>query len=144
MYTKYASLYFLLITLTVFSCKEKEPTSAQCDRAVIISDRNYKKAKDDTGFRITDVTISGNCMTVEYSYGGGCKDIKTELVAAENTAQNAMDLPYREVKLSIDDDDNCKALVMTSEEFDISALQNEGNSTLIQLHKWGEDIHYEY
>ncbi len=145
-YTHIKSTLWLtvVITLVCISCRDKEPTSAQCDRAVIISDRNYRKAKDDTGFRITDVTITGNCMTIAYSHGGGCKEIETELVASENSVQNTLNLPYRELKLSIDDKDNCEALVMASEEFDISALQNEGNSTTIRLHKWDEDIVYTY
>lgn len=115
-----------------------------CDRVVIVSDRNYDKAKDESDFSIRGISISGNCMTIAYSYGGGCKDIETELVASENSVQNAMNLPYRELKLSIDDDDNCEALVMAYEEFDISALQNEGNSTIIRLHKWDEEIVYTY
>lgn len=137
-------IYFILLSILLVHCKDKEPTSAQCDRAVIVSDRNYNQAKDDTGFRITDVIISGNCMTIEYSYGGGCKDIKTELVAAEESIQHASNLTFRELKLSIDDKDNCEALITISEEFDISALQGSGNSVIIKLHKWAEDLVYTY
>lgn len=131
-------------TLLIFACKDKEPTSTNCDRSIIVSDRNFDKAKDDKGLRINGVDITGDCMTITYSYGGGCKDIETVLVAAEQGIQNTMELPFREVKLSIDDDDNCEALVTTSEEFDISALQGEGNSIILKLDKWDEDIIYEY
>ena len=140
---KYLALV-LMCSLAISSCSDKEPPSAQCNRAIIVSNTNYDKAKDESDFRIRDVSISGNCMTIEYSYGGGCGDIETELVAAENSVQNTMNLPYRELKLSIDDNDNCEALITTSEDFDISALQNEGNSTIIRLHKWDEEIIYAY
>jgi len=140
---KYLALV-LMCSLAISSCSDKEPPSAQCNRAIIVSNTGYDKAKDESDFRIRDVSISGNCMTIEYSYGGGCGDIETELVAAENSVQNTMNLLYRELKLSIDDNDNCEALITTSEQFDISALQNEGNSTIIRLHKWDEEIIYAY
>lgn len=130
--------------LLISSCKDKEPTSANCDRSVIVSDRNFDKAKDGSDFGINDVSITGDCMTITYRYGGGCKEIETELVASENSIQNTMELPFRELKLSIDDKDNCEALVTTSEEFDISALQGVGNSIILKLHKWDEDIVYAY
>ena len=127
-----------------YSCKDKEPTSAQCDRAVIVSDRNFDRAKDESDFSIQEVTISENCMTVKYSYSGGCGDIHTELVAAENSMQNTLNLPQVNMKLAIDDTDNCEALITTAEEFDISALQANGSPIIIKLHKWEDPIVYTY
>jgi len=83
-------------------------------------------------------------MTISYSYGGGCRSIETELLAAEPSIQNTGDLYKRKLKLSIDDTDNCEALIMKSEEFDISALRGEGPSVLLTLHKWDGDILYTY
>ncbi|MDA8930292.1 hypothetical protein N9J07_02785 [Bacteroidia bacterium] len=136
-------IFFLIITCTS-GCSEKEPTSSHCDRSVIVSDRNYNKANDNSDFSIEEVSITSNCMIITYNYGGGCGNINTSLVAGENTTQNTLNLPQRELKLSIDDNDNCKALIQTSEEFDISALQGEGNLTILKLHKWDTDINYTY
>ena len=136
---------YLFALLSFAACNEKEPTSAQCDRALIVSDTNYKNAKDESDFRIKDVSIAGNCMKITYSYGGGCGKIETELVASENHINNTMELPTRKLKLSIDDKDNCEALITTTEEFDISALQNSnGSNTTIELYKWDSLIQYSY
>ena len=126
------------------SCEDKEPTSAQCDRTLIISDKDFNEAKDESDFGINNVSITGDCMTVTYRYGGGCGEITTKLVAAEESIQHTGNLTFRELKLSIDDKDNCEALITTSEEFDISALQGSGNSVIIKLHKWAEDLVYTY
>ena len=134
----------LMIALTITSCNDEEPTSAQCDRSIVISHDSYKSANDESDFSIKEVTITGDCMSVTYFYGGGCGEISTDLVAGSPSIQHTGDLYKREVKLSIDDKDNCEALIMKSEEFDISALQVEGNSIIIKLHKWDEDILYEY
>lgn len=134
----------LSIGFLLFSCSDKEPTSAQCNRSLIVSDGDYKNAKDESDFRINNVSITQDCMTISYSYGGGCGSIKTELLAAEPSIQNTGGLYKRELKLSIDDKDNCEALIMKSEEFDISALRGEGTGIILSLHKWDEDILYTY
>lgn len=77
-------------------------------------------------------------------YGGGCGSIETELLAAEPSIQNTRNLYKRELKLSIDDMDNCEALIMKSEEFDISALQGDGASVILSLYKWDTLIVYTY
>jgi hypothetical protein len=134
----------LIISLLLFSCSEKEPTSAQCNRSLIVSDKNYQKAKDESDFKINDVSITGDCMTISYSYGGGCGSIETELLAPKPSIQHTGSLYKRELKLSINDMDNCKALIMKSEEFDISALQGDGANVILRLHKWDTDILYTY
>lgn len=40
--------------------------------------------------------------------------------------------------------DNCEALIMKSEEFDISALQGDGASVILSLYKWDTLIVYTY
>ena len=77
-------------------------------------------------------------------YGGGCGSIETELLAAEQSIQDTRNLYKRELKLSIDDMDNCEALIMKSEEFDISALQGDGASVILSLYKWDTLIVYTY
>lgn len=134
---------FLLFTFT--ACKEDPPSTTQdCEKKIVIDDTKYNGAKDESDFSIRNVSITGNCMDVTYNYGGGCGEIRTELIASEQSVQNTMELPSRFLKLSIDDQDPCEAMITVTESFKISALQNEANQVYIKLHKWDSLITYSY
>lgn len=131
-----------LCIFLLYACGEKELPTEKCQRSIIVSSRGFEKAKDDAEPRIRDVSIIGDCMNIEYSHGGGCKDLKTKLLASENTTQNTLEMSRRDLKLCLDGKDNCKALVSGKEEFDITVLRGDGNSTLLRLHGWNSDILY--
>jgi hypothetical protein len=134
----------LLLSITILSCEDKEPSSAQCGRDIFINDQGFHNAKDDSEMEITDATITGNCMIIKYTYSGGCGGLSTQLVAEQLQIKNTKYPAIRELKLSFDDQDKCEALISTSEEFDITSLQGAENPIIITLHKWNKDIEYSY
>jgi hypothetical protein len=138
-------LYFILLTILLANCKDKETPAEEkpeCERTLAVSDIKYQNATDNFNLLLQEVSISGNCMQIFYTYGGGCGEISTELVALEGNTLDPMGMDYRQIKLSIDDRDTCTAQVSKTEEFDISALRGEGDSVRIKLDKWRTDIFY--
>lgn len=140
-------IYLILLIVLMANCKDEEAPEEdkpECERSIVVDDIKYENATDDFNLLLQEVSISGNCMRIFYTYGGGCGEVATELVALEGNTQDPMGMDYREIKLSIDDRDTCTAQVSKTEEFDISALRGSGDSIRIKLDKWRTDVFYTF
>lgn len=106
------------------SCKEDLPVG-DCDHSVKINSRLFKKAKTDR-LTVDSLSIENDCLTVYYNYGGGCDDVDLELIEGGELIEGNIVLLAQ-----FDDDDNCEALIFTSESFNLSPLKHYGSNTII-------------
>lgn len=133
--------------LIAFSCKSKK-IAGNGEGQKLKSDKISMKAtlgeipENSDPITIEKVSIKGNEMTIDVSYSGGCKDHTFELIGSQMVAKSMP--PIRAIKLvHTGNEDNCRALIMRTLVFDISALayqQVEGNEIFLTLN----DERYKY
>jgi len=94
----------------------------------------FKNKKSDE-FDLIDINVLGTCLEARIGYGGGCGGMKIELVGGGDYAESLP--PQLSVRLIMDDDDNCEALVRENVYFDLSALQyDDYEELLLNVEGW--------
>ena len=141
-------LIYLLIVFAVFGCKKSDnvviepPLPPECDDPVIVDTDLYNTAPADE-FQYQSAEIDGNCLKMVVRYGGGCEIVDFQLYDAAAIMES---FPIqRNIRLSLEDNDNCKALVTQELMYDLTPLQVEGYSTIIlNLQGYSESLTYNY
>ncbi|MEN0046066.1 MAG: META domain-containing protein [Bacteroidota bacterium] len=115
------SLIFLSITEN--TCQSAENNASR-----------FKNRKSDE-FDLVDINVLGTCLEARIVYGGGCGGMKIELVGSGGYDESLP--PQLSVRLIMDDNDNCEALVRENVYFDLSDLQYEGaEELLLNIEGW--------
>ena len=96
--------------------------------------------------QITGVTVSGNNMSIDVNYSGGCEEHNFQLIGSENIAKSLP--PIRSVKLVHNaNGDACRKLEERTLVFDISDLtykQEAGSVIYLTLDGWKDRIEYRF
>ena len=123
----------IVLTLLPFlflNCKKSEiPVETDCDKVGIVNNEQLRNAPRDP-FDFISAEIIGDCLEVAVRYGGGCGGADFQLFGQEELAQSLP--PQRLVLISLDDKDNCEALVTDTISFDLTAFRAE-NSNEVKL-----------
>ena len=115
-------------------------TSTTCDNVVLIDEKKYESSVSDK-FTLLGARIIESCLIVQIHYGGGCGDVTLDLIDAGVIMES--EPLQRKIKLVLDDQDNCEALVTKVFTFDISSLKlNLNNNILLRLDGWEKPILY--
>ncbi|MEM0993149.1 MAG: hypothetical protein AAGI49_08935 [Bacteroidota bacterium] len=94
-------------------------------------------------FDLKDVKLVNGCLEVYIAYGGGCEAVALGLIGGEDYAESLP--PQLSVRLVLDDDDNCEALVQERFYFDLTEFQYDGLDDLIlNLEDWKDQIRVVY
>ena len=140
------SFYFAFITLIfcfATACSSTNETESSCDEAPIVDTEQYNNATTDA-FEIQDISINGDCLTVQIS-SGGCdgNNWEVKLFASEEVLESLP--PQRNLKISLKDEEDCEALIMKEFKFNISSLQVNGSENVIlNFSNFDEALLYEY
>lgn len=127
--------------LLLASCDKSELEKA-CSLLAIVDNEQFANAPNDP-FGFESVTIDGDCLEVTYSYGGGCEEVVMKLIGREGIMKS--DPPQRNIRMSLDDIDNCEALITTSRNYDLTPFRESGgNEIILRLDGWDESINYKY
>jgi hypothetical protein len=137
-------LPFVLLLCFGFACN-KDDTScscddpAPCDAFAVLDNSAYQNGPDDPYF-LREASVEGDCLYLRFQYGGGCKEVDFELVSAFQLGET--DPLTRFVRLALDDDDNCEALITEEVTFNLKPLRVEGENELRVLlsNPEGEDV----
>ncbi|MFK7926206.1 MAG: hypothetical protein AB8H47_29930 [Bacteroidia bacterium] len=132
---------FLFPLLSLIACREVVKPDL-CEAVIRDSQRYQNDASD--GFQLIEAKLEGDCLIITVSYGGGCGEVDFTLLAIEGETFSLP--PQIPMRLILDDNDNCEALVSEELQFDLSLLQNEGGNGLHMLDLEGVDemIEYQY
>lgn len=136
------SLLICLGLPLAFSSCEKEPNYS-CDQdAIIVGETEFESAPDDPHMRIVNMEITGNCLKIKFNAGGCSGNTWIEkLIAQEGIAKS--NPPQRNARLSLDNKEECEALIHKEISFNIKNLQVSGMRK-VQLNVSGTEILYEY
>lgn len=109
-------LFLLPMVLLLTACPQPDVPVAGCELVNYVNSTS-NNASDD--FSINSATVLDDELTVSVSYGGGCGpavDFDAELVLLPTAGP----LPVYSLSISLDDDDNCEALLTEDICFDLS------------------------
>lgn len=141
---RYITFIFLTIisSLVFISCEDEG--QAYAGAVELVSDKDYDDCDgDEDEFTIHHVTFYNDSMHILVDYGGGCGEADFDLLAKESYTAAAP--TTRELKLCLDKDDDCEALLQREVSFDLTPIQESGqDSLLINLHGFDETVTYHY
>ena len=114
----------------------------ECDNSVVVDADLYQNAPADE-FYFQSATIDGNCLKLTVRYGGGCEDVIFQLYDASAILKS---FPLqRNIRLSLEDNDFCEALITKELDYDLTPLQVDGYSELtLNLQNFAESLVYNY
>ncbi len=126
------------------SCDKTDlPLTEECSEEIII-DTDYAAVSDD--FTFVDVSIDGNCFKATVRYGGGCNEEEVAFSLLASTGAFPVTLPpMLGMKLVLEDNDSCEALVTREVSFDLSPLEDAGfNNLNVSLENWNDVLQYQF
>jgi hypothetical protein len=141
-------MYLGLMVLLGTACEKSDTTCscndpAPCDTFAVLDNSIYNDGPDDPYF-LREASVEGDCLYLRFQYGGGCEEVDFQLVSAFQLGETA---PLtRFVRLALDDDDNCEALITEEVTFNLNPLRVEGDNELRLLirNPEGEDLSVNY
>jgi hypothetical protein len=143
------SLLIFSIALLIFSCKShknaKNSTIETNSETMLKATIGDIETPSDL-IQITGVTISGNIMSIDVNYSGGCEEHNFQLIGSVNISKSLP--PIRSVKLVHNaNGDACRKLEERTLVFDISDLtykQEAGSVIYLTLDGWKDRIEYTF
>lgn len=133
----------LFLSMIILSaCDKTENVTPPCGDAIVIDADLYSTAPADD-FQFQSVVIDGDCLTATVRYGGGCGGADFQLIDASGILKS---LPIqRNLRLSLDDNDHCEALLTKELSYDLAPLQVAGYSEIIlNVDGFQGDLVYQY
>jgi len=113
-----------------------------CCQQVIISADEYQNAPND-GLTIDTVQIVGDCLVITFSSGGCDGDSwGIKLIDADVIMESFP--PQRNLRLSLKNQELCKAIVTKVVAFDVSKLQLDYDKIKLNITNSGDQVLYEY
>lgn len=101
-------------------CDDVDEPSSSISDAVILDDNMFASAPNDP-FEIDSAWIEEDSLHIIVQYGGGCGGTVWQLVSEETAIEPR--LPRINVRLSLEDNDNCEALLVEKKSFSLEPLK---------------------
>lgn len=134
-------LLVVLMTLSLAACDDEENVIATtCDNLVVIDNDRFQNDAS-AFFTLIDVSIEGDCMTLEYS-SSGCDGNSwvAELVDAEVVRESIPE--QRDLRLILENTELCQAVFTQKVSFDITSLQTNESEVALNIEEF--EILYSY
>lgn len=112
-----------------------------CNEGAIKSSQLYDMNSSET--IIHEVSISGDCLNIGFSMVGCSEgDWDVKLIDSGRIAESYPVQRY--LKLLVENPGDCKVKITKNISFNIGCLKTQGDSMLLNLKNWEQQIHYTY
>ena len=113
-----------------------------CCMHVHVSADDYQNSPDDE-LEVIDVQLEGDCLLITFS-AGGCdgNSWKFKLIDSEEIKES--NPPQRNLRLSLENEELCKAIVTKSIAYNVSSLRIDVDKIKLNITNSGDQILYEY
>ncbi|CAM1341191.1 DUF6970 domain-containing protein [Tenacibaculum amylolyticum] len=113
------------------------------ENGLVIS-KSYYDSVETSNYEIVSVSLTGNILTIEVS-SGGCSGSSWIAKLVDSECVLETNPPKRLLKLELQNEEICLAIVRKEIQFDISELQVVGLNQLdLEIEKWNQEIEYNY
>ena len=137
-------ILMLLCLWSVLSCKSDDDNngSANCDTDVTISEFQYTNAQSNI-FSLESLEIQGDCLVATIS-ASGCDGSSWDLKLIDSGSVMESLPPQRNLRLTLTNIEACLAFLTREFSFDLTALQVEGNTVILNIDNNNESLAYTY
>lgn len=137
-------LTFILLVLMFYSCSENNTITndGYSKFSVIIDEGLYANAPADP-LEIIDLSIVNDSLKIKFS-AGGCNGSSWEVKLIDSGAILESFPVQRNLRLSLKNEELCKAIVFKEIAFDISKLQVKGSKIQLNVTNSNNSVLYEY
>jgi len=142
---KSIQLIILTVVFSLLSCDhndDDDSTSGNCDQNTLISSELFESAPSDL-VTINSLEISEDCLIINFG-ASGCDGMSWQLELIDLGDILESSPPIRTLRLLLDNNEACDAFFTRGLSFEISNLQVESNSVLLQFANSDNEILYEY
>lgn len=145
---KHFFIIFSSILLFNISCSNNDNNdnndTSICDKAAqVISDNNFQDIIT-ANYMITNVVLNGDCLSVTIS-SSGCDGATWQMkLLSSNSIFESFPI-QREVKLELDNQEECLAVIQKTISFDLIPFQvDEYHQVVLNIDGWDQSIIYNY
>jgi hypothetical protein len=127
-----------------YSCSENNAITndGYLNFQVIVDENLYANAPDDP-LEVIDLSIVNDSLKINFS-SGGCDGSSWDVKLIDSGAILESFPVQRNLRLSLKNEELCKAIVFKEMTFDISKLQVEGSKIQLNVTNSNKSILYEY
>ncbi|MBT8271278.1 MAG: hypothetical protein HKO90_07745 [Flavobacteriaceae bacterium] len=130
--------------MSLISCKSDDDNSgnSNCENQAIISAFQYSNATSDI-FSLDSIEIAGDCVIATIS-ASGCDGESWDFRLVDSDAIMESFPPQRNLRLILSNNEACLAFLSREFSFDITNLQVEGNTVILNIDNTNESLSYTY
>lgn len=138
-------LVLLISSILLFASCAKENADIDfsisvCESTAIIDNTLFTDGPN-SDVDIFDVTLNGDCLLIKFA-AGGC-DGNSWVVNLYDSGQVIYTNPaQRNLRFSLDNNEDCEAYIVKSISFDISSLKDIDNEIYLNVEGWDNNILY--
>ena len=135
-------LSLLIGVLTIMSCNDDDDMiNPDCENCVIINRSLYDQSRKE--YTILSAEIVNDCLEMMIS-SSGC-DGERWVATLYDSGDIAESFPaQRSLRLDLENDEECDAVITKSYKFDITPLQTEEPKFILNIDGFDEALLYEY
>lgn len=138
-------LFLTLIGLAILSCSKDDDNEnpVNCDFETLISTEQYANAPSDQ-LNVNSIEINGNCLKINFS-ASGCDGNSWEVKLIDSEQIMKSNPLQRNLRLSLENNEDCTAVLGKTLTFDISELQIlDDNQVYLNITNSDDQILYQY
>lgn len=137
------TIIILLFSLfQIIACCPVIEDESMCDDKVII-DKKLFDAAPNSSVNITKIEIIGDCLSIDFN-ASGCNGISWKVKLIDSEAILKSNPPQRNLRLSLENNELCEAIIHKKISFDISKLRLTGSEVILNIANSEHQIKYIY
>jgi hypothetical protein len=137
------TIVFLLISIfQIIACCPINEEESMCDDKIII-DKNLFDSAPNSPLSIKNIEIVDDCLSIDF-YASGCNGNSWKIKLIDSEAILKSNPPQRNLRLSLENNELCDAIINKKISFDISKLRLTGSEVILNIANSGQQIKYKY
>ncbi len=135
-------IIFLFSLFQIIACCPVIEDESMCDDKVII-DKNLFDSAPNSSMNITKIEIIGDCLSIDFN-ASGCNGNSWKVKLIDSEAILKSNPPQRNLRLSLENNELCEAIIYKKISFDISKLRLTGSEVILNIVNSEHQIKYIY
>lgn len=135
-------IIFLFSLFQIIACCPVIEDESMCDDKVII-DKNLFDSAPNSSLNITKIEIIGDCLNIDFN-ASGCNGNSWKVKLIDSEAILKSNPPQRNLRLSLENNELCEAIIHKKISFDISKLRLTGSEVILNIVNSEHQIKYIY
>lgn len=136
------TIILLFSLFQIIACCPVIEDESMCDDKVLI-DKNLFDSAPNSSVNITKIEIIGDCLSIDFN-ASGCNGNSWKVKLIDSEAILKSNPPQRNLRLSLENNELCEAIIHKKISFDISKLRLTGSEVILNIVNSEHQIKYIY